>query len=87
MSGQVLADFEEAESKWEEGHALYAVWMASSAVSFLSSLFWLQIGFLTGAPYLLMLGIRKRTDVKWYRMSLFMDRSCVQVSSEWLELR
>ena len=42
------ADFDEAESKWEEGQPLYAVWMASSAVSFLSSLFWLQIGFLIG---------------------------------------
>ena len=49
VSGPLLADFEEAESKWEDGHALYAVWMASSAVTFLSSLFWLQIGFLTGA--------------------------------------
>ncbi len=55
----LLADFEEAESKWEDGHALYAVWMASSAVTFLSSLFWLQIGFLTGAPYLLMRGSGK----------------------------
>ena len=42
------ADFDEAESKWEEGQPLYAVWMATSAVSFLSSLFWLQIGFLIG---------------------------------------
>ena len=43
-----LADVDEAESKWEDGQPLYAVWMASSAICFLSSLFWLQLGFLTG---------------------------------------
>ncbi|CAK0786229.1 hypothetical protein CVIRNUC_009442 [Coccomyxa viridis] len=43
-----LPDVDEAESKWEDGQPLYAVWMASSAICFLSSLFWLQLGFLTG---------------------------------------
>lgn len=42
------ADLEDAEEKWLEGQPLVAVWMACSVVSFLSSLFWLPLGFIGG---------------------------------------
>jgi hypothetical protein len=39
---------EEAETKWQEGQPLVALWMAASFVSLLSSLFWLPLGFIGG---------------------------------------
>ena len=39
---------QEAEIKWQEGQPLVALWMAGSAVSLLSSLFWLPLGFIGG---------------------------------------
>ena len=42
------ADIEDAETKWLDGQPLMAAWMAGSAVSLLSSLFWLPLGFIGG---------------------------------------
>lgn len=41
-------DMEEAETKWQEGQPLVALWMAASGVWLLSSLFWLPLGFIGG---------------------------------------
>lgn len=42
------ADLPDAETKWRDLQPLVAFWMACSTVSFLSSLFWLPLGCLSG---------------------------------------